>query len=711
MVNHELKDNQPYNKFREAIFSSALNLSIIVTFLSLCVSLVFDMSIEGVVVAALCLAYFIFVRLVLRKQSYKTSAILLLSFVSIVIPVNQYFIHSDGQTSVWWYSVLPMAYVFFLGKQFAFGASLLIGMFAAAMDLILIRALEGASVEGPNSSDIMGAIFHAFSIFLCGAISYYFEKYREYFESTLIDAKEILKETLSKKEEVENLLNETNRLAKIGGWSLKAETGEFWWSDQAYRIHELPIGEKINVADAVSFYAEEARPTFTLALQKAIEYDEGWNLDLPFITRSGKNIWIKTVGTVSIDSEGSKSLRGTIQDITEKKANEHKLLLAKEEAVKASTAKSQFLANMSHEIRTPMNGVLGNADLLLDQNLDSAQEKIVSTIIQSGETMMKILNDIMDISKINAGIMSLDMQPFDLHKQLKFIYQLFEARALEKSIDFHLEIEEGTPRFVSSDSNRLAQILTNLVSNAIKFTQNGLVILRVKSRALRPGKHKVFFAVEDDGIGIAEKELSNVFADFTQADASTTRKFGGTGLGLSISQKLAKLFASKIEVKSTLGTGCHFYFELELNAVDNLETNEIMKNPEEIKFPELSVLLVEDSLINRELALSFLEKFKINCHTAVNGKQAVAMVEQNTYDLIFMDCQMPVMDGYEATKLIRQLNLNRQPIIIAMTANAMLSDEEKCLEVGMNDYMSKPIYRSKLSSALTKWSNNLGSFG
>ena len=698
--------SQPYNEFRKAIFASALNISIFVTFISLCISIAFDMSPAGKLAAIVSLAYFTGVRFVLRKQSYKVSAVLLLGFVTAIIPINQFFTYSDGQVSVWWYSLLPMAYVFFLGKQFALGASLFVGLLAALMDLILVT-VTGNEINGAH---LMNAIFHAISVFLCGSIIYYFEKHREHFESTLITAKEALNETLKKEQEVENLLNETNKIAKIGGWSLKEDGGEMWWSDQTYRIHELPIGSRIKQEDAINFFAEEARPSIFAAFQEAFELGQAWELELPFVTATGKKIWVKTVGTVRKELDGSSSLRGTIQDITEKKVNEQKLLLAKEEAIKANTAKSRFIANMSHEIRTPMNGVLGNADLLLDYDLSSDQEKIVSNIIKSGEVMMQILNDVMDISKINAGQLSLDIHPFDLHKQLQFIYQLFEGRALEKGIKFLLEIEESTPKFVNSDSNRLSQVLTNLVSNAIKFTQNGQVTLRVKPLKQLGEKYVVSFAVEDSGIGISKESLNNVFEDFAQADASTTRKYGGTGLGLSISQKIVKLFKSEIKVKSCPGEGSHFSFAVELEAAQKLQPKEVEKSSPELQFPGLKVLLVEDSLINRELAVSFLKKFNVDCKTASNGKQAVDMVKENTYDVIFMDCQMPVMDGYQATKLIRSLDLSRQPLIIAMTANAMLSDEEKCLRVGMDDYMAKPIYRSKLRSTLSKWSEKIAKF-
>lgn len=364
-----------------------------------------------------------------------------------------------------------------------------------------------------------------------------------------------LQKALSQKNKSELHLNQTNEIANIGGWSLDPASQELWWSEQTYRIHELPIGAKIEVTNALNYYAEEARPIITAAVKKGLESGEGWDLELPFVTAKERKIWVRAVGICQTNPDGSKTLRGTFQDISDKRLNEEKLKVAHDEAIKASAAKTLFLANMSHEIRTPMNGVLGNAGLLIEDDLSPAQKKIAATIGKSGESMMQILNDILDFSKIDAGQLSLYPQTFDLCEQFTSIYHLFEMRASEKGIDFHLDLEEGIPSSVYSDSTRIRQIISNLVSNAIKFTYQGRVTLRLRNKDSNKNKIKIRVEIEDTGIGIDDSLHQNLFKEFSQADLSTTKEFGGTGLGLAISQRLAKLLGSKIEVESIRGKG------------------------------------------------------------------------------------------------------------------------------------------------------------
>ena len=393
-----------------------------------------------------------------------------------------------------------------------------------------------------------------------------------------------------------------------------------------------------------------------------------------------------------------------------RKNNEALLKKARDEALEASKSKSLFLANISHEIRTPMNGVLGGADLLLDSQLDSSQRNIINTIIKSGESMMHILNDILDFSKIDAGRLDIDHHSFEIDEMLRSVFELYRPKAIEKGLNFELEIDESVPTHVISDSIRIRQIISNLVNNGIKFTTKGHVIVRSKLISHQSDLLQVRFEVEDTGIGIQEEVISSLFKEFFQADLSTTRQFGGTGLGLAISQRLAKLMKSEIKVESTVGKGSLFYLDLKLQT-GTLEKEQNNSNDSiEVKkdtLGHLNVLLVEDNIINRELALSFLEKFGIACDTASNGQEALNLLQQNNYHVILMDCQMPIMDGYEATKAIRSLPLNKQPFIIAMTANAMIGDKEKCLAVGMDDYVSKPISKDKLYKAISRWAEFL----
>ena len=643
-----------------------------------------------------------FLLAIVLTKKYKVDAILLLPSFGTVLAASMFLLQQSfyQQVNHLWLSALIIGIVFsiFFGTP---KLNFLLFFLNISVPLVIASQVDYLDFQ---DIAIKQAILYFSSI---TSIYLSYSSHRKALEAEQeYRAQEFsLQEAFKKKEASEALLNDTNQLANIGGWSLDLATQKLWWSDQTYRIHELPIGSDVNVAEAINYYAEEARPVITEAVTKGIEFGKGWDLELPFITAKKRRIWVRAVGICHTNPDGSKILRGSFQDITEKKRNEQNLKEARDEALRASAAKSTFLANMSHEIRTPMNGVLGNADLLLNDELNSAQKKIVSTIIKSGESMMQILNDILDFSKIDAGHLSLDPHAFDLREQLNSIYNLYETRASEKGIKIDLEFDNEIPKIVFADSTRIRQILSNLVSNAIKFTQNGLVSLRVKKIGGSGSKCNLRFEVEDSGIGIEKENIEHLFKEFTQADLSTTRKFGGTGLGLAISQRLAKLLGSKIEVNSTFGKGSLFLFDLELKITSehSKDSSQNSHRIEEEFVNNLRILLVEDNGINLELAKNLLKKFGVVCDTASNGQEAVDIVRMVRFDLIFMDCQMPIMDGYEATKIIRKLELDYQPKIIAMTANAMNGDEEKCRDAGMDDYLTKPISRAKLKKTLVKW--------
>ncbi|MEE4242621.1 MAG: response regulator [Desulfopila sp.] len=431
------------------------------------------------------------------------------------------------------------------------------------------------------------------------------------------------------------------------------------------------------------------------------------------ITSSGKVRDLTLTTNATTNRDGTTVYLTILRDITDKLEDERKLIAAKTEAEQANLAKSNFLANMSHEIRTPMNGIIGMTDIVLESSLNTNQRNYLKMVRSSADRLLDIINNILDFSKIEAGRLELEAIEFNIREKLTELTSLMAIKAQNNNVSLLLQISENIPQTIIGDPTRLMQILINLTNNAIKFSPNGEVTLKVKVlKTLPPAQIVLYFSVKDNGIGVPPEKQKTIFESFSQADASTTRQYGGTGLGLTISSQLCHLMNGEIGMKSEKNRGALFWFTASFIAPEKTqetgkqEHGRIIRSEltrEEI-FKDIRILLAEDDYINKTLATAILEKARFKVTAVSNGHEAVAEAARMPYDLILMDIQMPEMDGYEATRTIRQHEKEtaRHTPIIAMTAHAIKGDREKCLQAGMDDYVTKPINTTELYMAIER---------
>jgi len=431
---------------------------------------------------------------------------------------------------------------------------------------------------------------------------------------------------------------------------------------------------------------------------------DGWKQEIRVRMANGDWCWMQLrAQAIAANPVDGRKLIGTVVDMTASKDIERELRAARDVAEASSSAKSQFLANMSHEIRTPLNGVLGMAQALEADDLSAAQKEKVAVILDSGKSLMALLNDVLDLTKIEAGKLEIAPAPGDFLHTMKRTRQLFQAMAEEKGLDLLMRYDSGFPQRLVYDPTRVRQCVSNLLSNAIKFTAQGRVEVAIGARPAGEGNYVVTVEVVDTGIGIAPETQARLFSVFTQADGATTRKFGGSGLGLAISRQLARMMGGDIMVASEPGRGSTFTFTF--RAREAVPASGGLAAPSQTRAAAaiaprslrgLRVLLTDDNAINRQVIKLFLAPQGCDIVEATNGKEALDLLARHAFDIVLLDIHMPVMDGKETIQRLRAEPRWKDLPVIALTADAMSGDREKYLALGMSDYVSKPVDQREL---------------
>jgi PAS domain S-box-containing protein len=542
-----------------------------------------------------------------------------------------------------------------------------------------------------------------------------------------------VQEDITARKEVANRLHEQQKLLKLmgamtqtGGWAFNPATGTGNWTNECARIHDLPDETPIDVDSGMGFYVEEHRPLIAQAVREAVELAKPYDIELEILSATGRRKWVRTIGEAVLQDGKVVMVQGAIQDISawkqiQAELEEHRnhleklvatrtaeLTVAKAAAEAANRAKSAFLANMSHEIRSPLNAISGMSRLVRRESLSHQQMERLDKLDAAATHLSATINDILDLSKIEAGRVDLFDGPVDVALLLADVADILQDQALAKKLSIQCDIAPLPARLVG-DSTRLKQALLNYAGNAIKFTEQGSIQLSARVLEETEARALLRFEVRDTGIGIAPESCGKLFNAFEQGDNSMSRQYGGTGLGLVITKKLAQAMGGTVGLESTPGVGSSFWFSAWLGKGPFADAGTVLSTEPDAQgellrdYTGRRVLLAEDDPFNQEIGRIVLEDVGLVVDVADDGRAALALVAGNAYALVLMDMQMPHLDGLGATRQIRQMPSGGTIPIIAMTANAFAEDRALCMDAGMNDFVTKPIEPKALYRAVLHW--------